>query len=164
MSKDALQKQAERAAPSIESERQFEKLAQAISRSQQNYRDLIDSLDQALFTISLRGEIRVANLQMSQILGASFQEIIGRPLTDFIVSPTPSEAQRLLPTLLEEGTWTGIVPVILKKDNEFRHFSCWFQTLVERGEIVAITGWARDITVRVLAGGHYFRYSGRPFA
>ena len=146
MPKDALQNQAEQAASSPDSERQFQKLAQAISRSQQNYRDLIDSLDQALFTISLEGEIRVANLRMSEILGAPFQEIIGRPLSDFLVSPTPTELLQLLPALLKKGTWTGIVPVTLKKDKVLHHFSCWFQTLVEHGEVVALTGWARDVT------------------
>jgi PAS domain S-box-containing protein len=146
MPKDALQNQAEQAASSPDSERQFQKLAQAISRSQQNYRDLIDSLDQALFTISLEGEIRVANLRMSEILGAPFQEIIGRPLSDFLVSPTPAELLQLLPALLKKGTWTGIVPVTLKKDKALHHFSCWFQTLVEHGEVVALTGWARDVT------------------
>lgn len=146
MSKDALQNQAEQADSSPDSRRQFEELAQTIFRSQQNYRDLIDSLDQALFTLSLQGEIRVANLRMSQILGAPFQEIIGHPLSDFLWSPTPEELLQSLPVLLKKGTWTGIVPVTLKKDREPRHFSCWFQTLIERGEVVALTGWARDVT------------------
>jgi PAS domain S-box-containing protein len=146
MSKDALQNQAEQAASLPDSKRQFEELAQTIFRSQQNYRDLIDSLDQALFTLSLQGEIRVANLRMSDILGAPFQEIIGHPLSDFLLSPTPEELLQSLPALLKRGTWTGIVPVTLKKNRELRHFSCWFQTLVERGEVVALTGWARDVT------------------
>ena len=42
-------------------EAQFRKLVEVISRSQLNYRELIDSLDHAVFTISLDGEIRVAN-------------------------------------------------------------------------------------------------------
>src|SRR5690348_4756626 len=146
MSKDALQNQAEQAASSPDSKRQFEELAQVIFRSQQNYRDLIDSLDQALFTLSLQGEIRVANLRMSEILGFPFQEIIGHPLSDFLLSPTPEELLQSMPVLLKKGTWTGIVPVTLKKDREPRHFSCWFQTLVEHGEVVALTGWARDVT------------------
>src|SRR6185437_9852865 len=124
MSKDTLQNQAEQAALSPDAKRQFEQLARAISRSQQNYRDLIDSLDQALFTLSLQGEIRVANLRMSQILGSPFQEIIGHPLSDFLLSPTPEELLQSLPGLLEKGTWTGIVPVTLKKDSDLRHFSC----------------------------------------
>jgi PAS domain S-box-containing protein len=83
---------------------------------------------------------------MSDILGAPFQEIIGHALSDFFLSPTPAELLQFLPVLLKKGTWTGIVPVTLKKDKEIRHFSCWFQTLVERGEVVALTGWARDVT------------------
>jgi hypothetical protein len=38
-----------------------EKLVEVISRSQTNYRELIDHLDHAVFTLSLEGEIRVAN-------------------------------------------------------------------------------------------------------
>ena len=54
-------------------EAQFKKLVEVISRSQLNYRELIDSLDHAVFTISLDGEIRVANRRFVEILGVSFQ-------------------------------------------------------------------------------------------
>jgi len=50
-------------------EEQFKKLVDVISRSQHNYRELIDSLDQAVFTLSLEGEIRVANRSFAEILG-----------------------------------------------------------------------------------------------
>ena len=103
MSKDALQNQAEQAASLPDSKQEFEKLAQTIFRSQQNYRDLIDSLDQALFTLSLQGEIRVANRRMSEILGAPFQEIIGHPLSDFLLSPTPEELLQSMPALARKG-------------------------------------------------------------
>jgi PAS domain S-box-containing protein len=148
MSKDSLQHQIEQVASSEASERQFEKLAQAISRSQHNYRELIDSLDQALFTISLQGEIKVANLRMAEILGASFQELIGRPLSDFMESPTMAEARAAMPALIAKGNWAGTLPVILKKDEEHRYFSCWLQAVTEHGQIVSVTGWARDITAQ----------------
>ena len=63
----------------------------------------------------------------------------------FVLSPTPEE---LLNRCLHSSKRAhgSIVPVTLKKDRELRYFSCWFQTLVERGEVVALTGWARDVT------------------
>ena len=148
MAKNSLQRETEHVASSEASERQFEKLAQAISRSQHNYRELIDSLDQALFTISLQGEIKVANLRMAEIVGASFQELIGRPLGDFMESPTMAETRAALPALIEKGHWAGIVPVIFKKDKEHRYFSCWLQAATERGQVVSVSGWARDVTAQ----------------
>jgi PAS domain S-box-containing protein len=127
------------------SDSQVEKLTEAIARSQHNYRELIDHLDQALFTLSLEGEVRVANLRLSEILGISFQELIGRSLSDFIESPTLEEAQRWLPELQRAGTWSGTIPVWLKKDKALRYFNCWLQTAVD-GEVRSIIGWARDVT------------------
>ena len=54
------------------SETKLDKLTETIARSQQGYRDLIDSLDQALFTLSTDGEVRVANLRLAELLGVSF--------------------------------------------------------------------------------------------
>ncbi len=127
------------------SDSQVKKLTEAIARSQHNYRELIDHLDQALFTLSLEGEVRVANLCLSEILGISFQELIGRSLSDFIESPTFEEAQRWLPALLNAGTWSGTIPVWLRKDKTLRYFNCWLQTAVD-GEVRSIIGWARDVT------------------
>ena len=70
-------------------EEQFKKLVEIISRSQHNYRELIDSLDQAVFTISLEGEIRVANRSFAEILGEDFHTLIGHRIHEFIAAPSP---------------------------------------------------------------------------
>ena len=129
------------------SESQLEKLTEAIVRSQHNYRELIDNLDQALFTLTQEGIVRVANLRLAEVLGASFQELIGRPLSEFVESPTLSDAVRSLPVLLKAGAWSGTIPVRLKKDGALRFFDCWLQTSIEGGN-TSIIGWARDITQR----------------
>lgn len=123
-------------------------LTELILRSQRGYRELIDHLDQALFTLSLTGEIRVANLQLSKILGASFQELIGRKLADFIESPTEAVLRRALPALLEKGTWTGSFPVRLKREKENRYVSCWLQVAEDEGGSKSVIGWARDVTAQ----------------
>jgi PAS domain S-box-containing protein len=129
-------------------EAQVQKLAEMITRSQHNYRELIDNLDQALFTISLTGEVRVANLRLSEIFGVSFQALIGHSLSEFIESPTQAEAERALPVFLEKGVWSGIVPVRLKRDAELHYFDCWLQTVIDDGKVTAVTGWARDVTTQ----------------
>ncbi|HXA77811.1 MAG TPA: PAS domain S-box protein [Candidatus Acidoferrales bacterium] len=145
MSTDLSHRDPSQSVSTTASDSQVEKLTEAIVRSQHNYRELIDHLDQALFTLSLEGEVRVANLRLSEILGISFQELIGRSLSDFIESPALEEAQRWLPALREAGTWSGTIPVWLKKDKTLRYFDCWLQTAVD-GEVRSIIGWARDVT------------------
>lgn len=131
------------------SREQFEQLVEVISRSQHNYRELIDNLDQAVFTLSVDGEVRVANRCLLEILGVSFRELIDHRLSEFVESPTLKEVQPFLPALARQGMWTGVVPVRLKKDGALRHFNCWLHAMVEGQEVSAVFGWARDITVQL---------------
>ena len=129
-------------------EGQFRKLIEVISRSQHNYRELIDNLDQAVFTLSLEGEVRVANRRLCEILGRGFNALIGHPLTEFIDSPTLAEAKSSVASFLETGSWSGTVLVRLKGCDAPRYFDCWLQTLAEDGRIASVSGWARDVTAQ----------------
>src|ERR1700740_897952 len=92
----------------------IDKLVEVISRSQHNYRELIDNLDQAVFTLSLQGEILVANRRLS--------EFIGHPFSDFVESPTLAETKEAFARCMSGGSWQGTVPVCLKRDKSLRHF------------------------------------------
>jgi len=145
MSTDSSQEQANPPGqPSVSV--QFEKLVALITRSQHSYRALIDNLDQALFTLSPKGEVQVANLRLAEILGVSFPDLIGHSLSEFVESPSSAEVERALPAFLQKGSWSGAIAVRLKREKEFRHFLCWFHTVSENGEVTSITGWARDVT------------------
>ena len=146
MSAKSTDNQSERPAFTSPSEAEYNKLVEVISRSQHNYRDLIDHLDHAVFTFALDGEIRVANRCLSELLDVSFQHLIGRRLTDFVEVPSYAQFQQWLPVLLKMGSWTGTVSVQLRKDREPRQFHCWIQALSEDGQFTSVTGWARDVT------------------
>ena len=85
------------------SEGQFQKLVEVISRSQHGYRDLIDNLDQAVFTISPEGEVHVANRYLVEMLGVTFQDLIGHNLAEFLDSPTITEAKQHLSSFRWQG-------------------------------------------------------------
>jgi PAS domain S-box-containing protein len=127
---------------------QFQKLVEVISRSQMNYRELIDHLDHAVFTISLEGEIRVANRCLAEILGTSFKDLIGHTLSEFVAEPTLAQVRDSIPEFLKEGSWFGRVPAKLRKDGSTRIFDCWLQ-LQKDDEQTSVTGWARDVTERI---------------
>jgi PAS domain S-box-containing protein len=117
-----------------------------ISRSQQNYRELIDHLDQAVFTLSPKGEILVANCRVSELLELPFQDFVGHPFSEFFASPTMDDAKRALLNLRQDGSWQGTIAVRLKREKSVRYFSCWFQAIPDEKEISAVIGWARDAT------------------
>jgi PAS domain S-box-containing protein len=146
MPAQSTDKPREQTASASVSEAQHDKLVEVISRSQHNYRDLIDNLDHAVFTLAPDGEIRVANRRVSEILDVSFRDLIGCRLTDFIVTPTRAEFQQWLPALLKTGAWSGAVSVNLRKDPQPRQFQCWVQAVSEDTGFTSIIGWARDIT------------------
>ena len=127
---------------------QFKKLVEVISRSQLNYRELIDSLDHAVFTVSLNGEIRVANRRLAEILGVSFQDLIGHRVSEFVAEPTLPEAMHFLDGFLAKGHWAGRIAVRLKNDTQRRFYDCWLQALREEEQAPSVSGWVRDVTAQ----------------
>src|SRR6202050_223088 len=125
MSSHSADNQSDRLTLESVEEAQHNKLVEVISRSQHNYRDLIDNLDHAVFTLAMDGEIRVANRRLSELVDVPFPQLIGCRLTDFIETPTRAQFQQWLTQLLKSGSWSGILTVKLKKDRESRHFQCW---------------------------------------
>jgi PAS domain S-box-containing protein len=100
--------------------RQLDKLFSVIERSQQGYRDLIDSFDDVLIAVTLDGEVRAANRSFADLVGCSFQEIVGHPLAEFIEDgggDGPDVLERHLPRFLENRHWTGVIQVRLRKRN-----------------------------------------------
>jgi PAS domain S-box-containing protein len=135
-------------AAAASTEAQFKKLVEVISRSQLNYRELIDSLDHAVFTISLEGEIRVANRRFVEVLGVSFQDLIGHRLDEFIAVPTMAEALRGRDAFLQKGHWAGRISIQLKNDPRRRFYDCWLQALTDEDQMTSVSGWVRDVTLQ----------------
>ena len=128
------------------SEAQLQQLIEVISRSQQSYRDLIDHLDQAVFTISLDGEIRVANARVCDLLKTSFTGLIGHHISEFLAQPEVDEMRRALPAFLKSGSWAGRFSVRFRGAASSRYFDCWLEAVAEQGVVAAVSGWARDVT------------------
>lgn len=130
-------------------EKQFDQLFAMISRSQQGYRDLIDSFDDMLVALSLEGEIRAANRSFSDLVQVPFTQLIGRALDEFVDDPggaLRASAQKALPGFLNKLHWTGVVRVRLKAASSARFFDCVVHALVKDEKVQGVTVLARDIT------------------
>ena len=131
------------------SDQQLDKLFSVIERSQQGYRDLIDSFDDVLVAVTLEGEIRAANRSFAELVGASFQDIIGHPLSEFLQDAGgdgPNLIQRTMPRFLEKRHWTGVAQVRLKMRQTVHYFECVIHAMMRNDEVHGMTILARDIT------------------
>jgi PAS domain S-box-containing protein len=131
------------------SDQQLDKLFSVIERSQQGYRDLIDSFDDVLVAVSLDGEIRAANRSFADLVGSSFQEIIGHSVTEFLQdagTEGPQFIERNMPRFLERRHWTGVIQVRLLMRQTVHYFDCVVHAMTRAGEVSGMTILARDIT------------------
>src|SRR5579862_4884430 len=95
-------------------EEQLDQLGQLISRSQRNFKELIDSLDDAALAVSLDGTLRTVNRRVSDILNTTYSQLIGRKLEEFLTAPVVVEGHFDLARFLEKRSWAGIVAVQVK--------------------------------------------------
>src|SRR6266705_2451679 len=131
------------------SDKQLDQLFAIISRSQQGFRDLIDSFDDVLLALSLDGQIRAVNRSFSDLVDTPFQEIIGRPLADF-VQETSGDAgklvERAMARFMERRIWTGVVQVRVKNKAAVYYFDCVAHAMMREDEIHGITVLARAVS------------------
>jgi len=131
------------------SDKQLDQLFAIISKSQQGYRDLIDSFDDVLLAMTLDGQIRAANRSFSDLVGTPFQEIIGRPITDFLQEGAGEGAdvlRRAMPRFKERRQWSGVVQVRLKGQGTPFFFDCVAHAMLRDNEIHGITILGRDVS------------------
>src|SRR5467141_1990601 len=131
------------------SDKQLDQLFDIIARSQQGYRDLIDSFDDVLLALNLDGQIRAVNRSFSDLVGTPFQQIIGRPLTEFVQESGGDATElvkRAMPRFLERRQWEGVVQVRLKSQSSVFFFDCVAHAMMRDGEIHGITVLGRDVS------------------
>jgi len=140
-----------RARPWIEQQRasaehdsdQLDQLFSLISKSQQGYRDLIDTFEDLLFSITLDGTILTVNRSFADLLGLSFADVVGRSLDEFIEladSGDRKAAQESLPRFLERRRWTGVVRAKVKRHGSTHYFDCVLHAIVRNDVVHGISG------------------------
>jgi two-component system NtrC family sensor kinase len=128
---------------------QLDQLFSLISRSQQGYRDLIDTFEDLLFSVTLDGKILTVNRSFANLLNLTFADVVGRPLDEFLEFPDSggrNAVEQWLPRFLEHRHWTGVVRAKAKQRGSTHYFDCVFHAIVRDDVVHGISGFARDIT------------------
>src|ERR1700732_5278719 len=131
------------------SEKQFDQLFDRITRSQQGYRDLIDSFDDVLIAVTLEGEIRAVNRSFADLVATAYESIVGKPLSEFVQEAAGEGldlVQRAMPKFLERRTWSGVVNVHLKNQPGIFYFDCVANAMLRDDKVHGITVLARDVS------------------
>src|ERR1700722_20025142 len=96
------------------SEEQLDQLGQLIMRSQRNFKELIDSIDEAALAISLDGTLRTVNRRTAEIFQVPYPQLVGHKLAEFLSAPLRAEASGSLEQFLVKRHWSGVVEVHVK--------------------------------------------------
>src|SRR5229473_2784614 len=131
------------------SDKQLDQLFAIISRSQQGYRDLIDSFDDVLLALSLDGQVRAVNRSFSDLVGTPFHQIVGRPISDFLQEGSGEGSQllqRAMPRFMERRQWSGVVEVRLKGQGTLFYFDCVAHAMMRGDDVHGITVLGRDVS------------------
>lgn len=128
------------------SDEQLDQLTQMIARSQRNFKELIDSLDDAALAISLDGTLRTVNRRVTEIVGVSYAEIVGHKLSEFLDAEPRSESDGTLARFVEKRHWSGVVEIQLKGASAPRYYDCVLNAILKSDDVVGASVLARDIT------------------
>jgi len=128
------------------SEEQLDQLGQLILRSQRNFKELIDSLDDVALAIALDGTLRTVNRRMTEILGVTYNELVGHKLEDFLGGPPHVEGTASMARFLEKRSWSGVIEINLKNGTRRLFYDCVINAIVKNNEVTGASILARDIT------------------
>jgi two-component system NtrC family sensor kinase len=128
------------------SEEQLDQLGQLIMRSQRNFKELIDSLDEVALAISLDGTLRTVNRRTAEILNLSYQQLVGHKIEEFLGAPMRTETPADLARFVEKRNWSGVVEITLKSDSRRRYYDCVVNAIVQGGDVTGASVLARDVT------------------
>lgn len=143
--KDALRGLQEHvgAAPS---EEQLDQLSQVIMRSQRNFKELIDSLDEPACAVSLDGTLRTVNRRTAELTGLKYSELVGQKIFDLIDEPTREDAERGLARFVERRHWAGTIRLRLKEGTRPLYFDTVINAILKGDEVAGASILARDVT------------------
>ena len=128
------------------SEEQLDQLNELIARSQRNFKELIDSFDDAACAVSLDGTLRTVNKRVSELAGLPYTAIVGHKFFEFLEEPTRTSVEGGLVRFLEKRHWAGTVRVRFKNGSRPLYFDCVLNAILKGGEVVGVSALGRDVT------------------
>lgn len=129
----------------------LEKTKLSLKELEKRYQDLFNSISDLIMIHDLKGRLLNVNPAVSKLSGYTFEELIGRPVSDFIMPKFRSLFRdEYLNEIKKQGHSEGVVAFQAKDGSE--HFIEYRNVLVKQGgREPYVSGLGRDITERIHA-------------
>jgi PAS domain S-box-containing protein len=124
-----------------------EQLYRIVSESQRGYRDLIDSFDDIVCSISMDGRLLSANRRLEDLCSARIETLVGRSVAELFEEPSAGDIEREMSGFLERRYWKGTLKVRVRKTGAIRYYDAVLQGIVKDGRVTAISALCRDTTL-----------------
>lgn len=128
------------------SEEQLDQLSQVIMRSQRNFKELIDSMDDPACAVSLDGTLRTVNRRITELTGLTYSQLVGSKGYDLLEEPAREDLERGLGRFLATKRWAGTVRIRFKNQTRSLYFECALNAIVKGDEVVGASILGRDVT------------------
>jgi two-component system cell cycle sensor histidine kinase/response regulator CckA len=123
----------------------------ALQESEERYRYLFNNISDFIYTHDLEGHFLTVNRAASQTLGYKTEELIGRPISDFMLPEyRPAFYDEYLTEIKNKGSLDGVSKYLAKDGT--KHYIEYRNVLVkERQQEPFVYGSGREITERILS-------------
>ena len=123
-----------------------ERAEEALRRSEETFRDLVENISEVICTMDKEGRVTYVSPVVEQVAGYAPAEVVGRPITDFVHAddlPAGESFQTAVARILERGEFR-----ILTKSGETRWLSISTRPIPDDDRVVGVRAVMADITER----------------
>jgi len=124
-----------------------QRMRRRLRRTQYEYQELIESVNDLIFTLDREGRFRFLNRQVTALTGFHREEWLGRRLMEVVLPDDRTDTARNLEETLQ-GRAKIFEMRIRCADGQVRYFSANINPIFEKGQISGVAGIARDMTQR----------------
>ena len=128
------------------SEEQLDQLNEMIARSQRNFKELIDSFDDAACAVSLDGTLRTVNKRVSELAGLPYTAIVGHKFFEFLEEPTRTSIEAGSCAFWTRDTGPVRCGCVSRTIPGHFYFDCVLNAILKSGEVVGVSVLGRDVT------------------
>jgi len=122
----------------------------ALQESEERFRHLFDSISDLIYTHDEKGRLLSVNQAVVRLLGYSREELLGRPMSDFLTNQARQAfGSEYLPQLRQYGQSEGVVTLVAK--DQSLHSVEYRNLLVAKDGVPYVSGSGREITQRLEA-------------
>ena len=122
----------------------------ALQESEERFRHLFDSISDLIYTHDEKGRLLSVNQAVVRLLGYSREELLGRPMSDFMnAKARQAFGSEYLHQLRQDGQSEGVA-VLVAKDQSL-HSVEYRNLLVAKDGVPYVSGSGREITHRLAA-------------